>query len=188
MWRELTTLWQSLCDPEYLHLLLEPLPLYGLGIGLTLLIISFVFGDAKSRWLSLAIICVSCASVWPYNDLRGKAMPRILATRAPEFAPLIQEQTQRHKDWSWPYQVMTLLSAIAMLTAHTPKGRMVVLIVVIGGAALFWFSLWMHKKECEVYHRNIMRYVPVRSGSAASFFPSPKLKMIAAAASMEQHR
>ena len=43
MWRELTTLWQSICDPEYLHLLLEPLPLYGLGIGLTFLIVAFLF-------------------------------------------------------------------------------------------------------------------------------------------------
>jgi hypothetical protein len=36
------------------------------------------------------------------------------------------------------------------------------LIVVFGGAMLFWFSIWMHKKECEVYHRNIVRFVPVR--------------------------
>ena len=34
MWQELTTLWQSIRDPEYLHLLIEPLPLYGLGLGL----------------------------------------------------------------------------------------------------------------------------------------------------------
>ena len=162
MWRELTTLWQSICDPEYLHLLLEPLPLYGLGIGLTFLIVSFLFGEAKCRLLALAIICVSCASVWPYLDLRDKATPRILATRSPEFAPLIVEQTQRRKDWSWPYNAMTLFSTIALVTARSPKGRPVLFLVVGFGALLFWFSIWMHKKECEVYHRNIVRFVPVR--------------------------
>lgn len=162
MWRELTTLWDSIRDPEYLHLLLEPLPLYGLGIGLTFVIVSFLFGEAKSRMLALAIICVSCASVWPYIDLRDKATPRILATRSPDFAPLIQEQTQRRKDWSWPYYVMALLSAIALATSKSPQGRPLLFLVVIFGAAVFWFSIWMHKKECEVYHRNIVRFVPVR--------------------------
>jgi len=162
MWQELTTLWQNIRAPEYLHLLLEPLPLYGLGLGLVFVIVSLVFGEIKSRMLALAIICVSCASVWPYIDLRDKATPRILATRSPEFAPLIQQQTQRRKDWSWPYYAMTLFSGIALLSARSPKGRPVLFLVVISGALLFWFSIWLHKKECEVYHRNIVRFVPVR--------------------------
>jgi len=162
MWRELTTLWQSIRDPEYLHLLLEPLPLFGLGIGLVFLIMSFVFGEVKSRLLALGIICVSCASVWPYIDLRDKATPRILATRSPDFAPLIQEQTQRRKDWSWPYHAMTLLSAAALLSSRSPKSRPLLFAIVLYGGLLFWFSIWLHKKECEVYHRNIVRFVPAR--------------------------
>jgi len=162
MWRELTTLWQSICDPEYLHLLLEPLPLYGLGIGLTFLIVAFVFGEVRSRMLALTIISVSCASVWPYLDLRDKATPRILATRSPDFAPLIKEQTQRRRDWAWPYYMMTLSSCAALAAMRTPKGKLLLFFVVIFGALLFWFSIWMHKKECEVYHRNIVRFVPVR--------------------------
>lgn len=162
MWRELTTLWQSIYDPEYLHLLLESLPLYGLGIGLTSLIVSFMFGEPKCRILALAVICVSCASVWPYIDLRDKATPRILATRSPDFAPLIQEQTQRRKDWAWPYYGMSLCSLAALAAARSSKSRMLVFLVVAFGAPLFWFSIWMHKKECEVYHRNIVQFAPVR--------------------------
>ncbi len=159
MWRELTTLWQSICDPEYLHLLLEPLPLFGLGVGLVFLMLSFVFAEPKTRLLALGVICVSCASVWPYLELRDKATPRILATRSPEFAPLIQEQTQRRKDWAWPYYVMALLGAAALLSSRSPKGRPLLVVIVVFGGLLFWFSIWMHKKECEVYHRNIVRFV-----------------------------
>ena len=143
-------------------MLLEPLPLYGLGIGLTFLILSFLFGEVKCRMLALAVVCTSCASVWPYIDLRDKATPRIVATRSPDLAPLIQEQTQRRKDWSWPYYAMTLFSFLALVTSRSPKGRPLLFLVVIFGALLFWFSIWMHKKECEVYHRNIVRFVPVR--------------------------
>jgi hypothetical protein len=76
MWRELTTLWQSVRDPEYAHLLLDSVPLYGVGFGLAFLIIAYFVGEKKSRLMALAIICLSCASVWPYLELRAQATPR----------------------------------------------------------------------------------------------------------------
>ena len=162
MWQELTTLWQSIRDPEYLHLLLEPLPLYGLGLGLAFLAVAFMFGEIKCRMLALGIICLSCISVWPYNELREKATPRILATRSPDFAPLIIQQTQRRQDCAWPYYLMAALSFTALCMTKHPKARIMLLIVMTGSLLLFWFSIWLHKKECEVYHRNIVRFVPVR--------------------------
>jgi len=49
MWQELTTLWQNIRAPEYLHLLLEPLPLYGLGLGLVFVIVSLDFQKAAQE-------------------------------------------------------------------------------------------------------------------------------------------
>ncbi|MBK8093411.1 MAG: hypothetical protein IPK32_15880 [Verrucomicrobiaceae bacterium] len=160
MWLELTTLWQSIRDPEYLHLLIEPLPLYGLGIGLMMFVVAYVFGERRSRTLALALICISCCSVWPYTDLREKATPRIIATRPVEYKDVIQAQTQLRAGWNWPYYLMALVSFLALCTAHRPQGRPFLFTVVLGGALLFWFSIWLHKKECEVYHRNIIRLGP----------------------------
>lgn len=162
MWQELTTLWTSIRDPEYLHLLLEPLPLYGLGFGLAFLAVAFLFRELKCRLLALVVIAASCASVWPYNELRAKATPRILATRSPDFAPLIIQQTQRRRDCAWPYYLLSALSLTALALTKRPQGRLMLLVVMSGSLLLFWFSIWLHKKECEVYHRNIVRFVPVR--------------------------
>ena len=65
MWREMINLWQSVRDPEYAHLLLESLPLYGLAIGLVVLIIAFLTGERKSRFLAITLMGLSCATVWP---------------------------------------------------------------------------------------------------------------------------
>lgn len=162
MWRELTTLWQGVCDPEYAHLLLDSLPLYGLGIGLTFLIIAFVVGEKKSRLAALAVICLSCASVWPYLDLRAKATPRILATRDPAYRPLIEQQTQLRLDTAWIYYAMAGVSGLTFLLSFTRYGKILIMVTVFGGATVFWISIWLHKKECEVYHRNIIRYSPPR--------------------------
>lgn len=42
------------------------------------------------------------------------------------------------------------------------KGKWFVGVMVKGTAALFWFSAWIHKKACEVYHRNIIKHRPLR--------------------------
>jgi hypothetical protein len=157
MWRELTTLWQSVRDPEYAHLLLEPLALYGLAFGLTLLVVAFVVNERKCRLLALMLICLSCGSVWPYLDFRLKATPRILATRAVEYGPVIEAQTRLRQDTAWAYYLMACVSLVALGMTRSRHARWGVLVVVLGGGLLFWFSVWLHKKECEVYHPNIRR-------------------------------
>lgn len=162
MWREITTLWQSVRDPEYAHLLLESVPLYGLAFGLILLIVAFVVQERKCRLLALGLIFLSCASVWPYLDFRQKATPRILATRAVEYGPIIRAQTQLRLDSAWPYYLMALVSLTAMAITRTRHARWGIVAVVIGSVALFWLSVWLHKKESEVYHPNIRRYIAPR--------------------------
>jgi hypothetical protein len=158
MWRELTNLWQSVRDPEYAHLLMESLPLYGLAFGVTLLVVAFVVNERKCRLLALGIIFVSSASVWPYLDFRLKATPRILATRAVEYGPIIQEQTQLRQDTAWAYYIMAAVTLIAMSMSRSRHAHWGILAVLVGSVLLFWLSVWLHKKECEVYHPNIKRH------------------------------
>lgn len=158
MWRELTNLWQSVRDPEYAHLLMESIPLYGLAFGVTLLILAFVVNESKSRLLGLGIIFIACVSVWPYLDFRLKATPRILATHAVEYRPIIQKQTQLRQDTAWAYYTMATVTLITMVVSRSRNARWGILIVIVGSVLLFWMSVWLHKKECEVYHPNIRRH------------------------------
>jgi hypothetical protein len=155
MWRELIDLWQSVRDPEYAHLLLESLPLYGLGIGLTFLIVAFLVGERKTRLLALAVMALSCASVWPYLSFLLEATPRILATRPVSFGEMIEKQTQLRQDTAWVYYAMAAISSLAMALTKSRYARHGVLMAVVSGVLTFWMSVWLHKKECEVYHPNI---------------------------------
>jgi hypothetical protein len=162
MREELTYLWTSVRDPEYLHLLLESLPLYGLGIGLLFLIVAQLTGEGKSRMFALLVITLSCASVWPYQALREEATPRILATRDPSLGPLIREQTERRNRYNWAYYTLAAAGAVTLVAQAAGKGKPFLLVLVVATVGLFWFSIWLHKKECEVYHRNIIKYRPPR--------------------------
>ena len=162
MMRELTSLWHSVGDAEYLHLLLEPLPMFGLGLGLLFLVASVVLGEKKTRLLALVVMAVSCASVQPYVRLRGKSEPRVLALQAPAYPALIRVQTERRSGSAWLYYALAAVCVTNLLMGRGGKALILTVITVVTCSGGFVHAVWLHKKECEVYHRNIVKYAPVR--------------------------
>lgn len=160
--RELSLLWLSLQDAEYLHLLLEPLPLFGLGFGVLILAASLALRDWRMRVVATALIVLSCASVHWYVTLRIKSEPRVIALQDMAFQPLIRQQTARRSDSTWIYYSAATCSVAAMFRARGGKGVIVTSITLAVCAGAFVHALWLHKKECEVYHRNTVKYAPVR--------------------------
>jgi len=158
MLKELTQLWASLRDAEYLHLMLENLPLYGVLCGVLTLLVAHFAGEKKSRLLGLLLITACCASVWPYQDLRAKAEPRIVATRDPALKPLIDQQTERRASFNWAFYAMAAVAGVTLALQVAGKGKPLILLTLAGAVAIICLSAWLHKKECEVYHRNIVKY------------------------------
>lgn len=160
--RELTSLWHGIGDPEYLHLLLEPVPMYGLAFGLIFLAASVVLREGKMRMLALLVMAVSCASVQPYVKLRIKSEPRVLALQDAGLHPLIRKQTEARSGSAWIYYGLAVVCMTALSFGRGGRS------LILTGAALLLCSaglvhaLWLHKKECEIYHRNIVKYTPVR--------------------------
>ncbi len=158
MWSEITSLWQSLGEPEYLHLLLEPLPLYGLALGLLLLLITSFSREKICRLVAVILLGASCLSVAPYLSCRLSATPRILATRPVSFGPAIEAQTQLRQRAAWAYYLGALFSAITLGMMRNRHQERLLMALAAYAVLLFWLSLWLHKKECELYHPNILRH------------------------------
>src|SRR5438309_96630 len=51
--------------PEYLHVLLNPLPAYGLMVGILVLLAGFLFKHRVLRIAGMVIVAVCAASAWP---------------------------------------------------------------------------------------------------------------------------
>jgi hypothetical protein len=54
-----------LSKTEYVHVLLNPLPVYGLAVGVFGLIIALLLRTRPGRVTALALVMVSAASAWP---------------------------------------------------------------------------------------------------------------------------
>ncbi len=160
--RELTSLWHSLEDAEYLHLLLEPVPLFGLFFGLLFLIAATALRQSMLKMMALIVIALACLSVQPALQLRIKAEPRVLALQDAAFHPLIKQQTERRTSAAWIYYGLAALCVIAIPLGRSGKGFIVSVVTIVLCFVGLAHAVWLHKKECEVYHRNIVKYEPIR--------------------------
>lgn len=62
LWTEFLS---ALREPEYIHVLLNPLPIYGLAAGLFCLVVSLVARSRPGQALSLLLILLTAATAWP---------------------------------------------------------------------------------------------------------------------------
>src|SRR5260370_41932483 len=58
------TLSQDLSQPEYVHVLINPLPVYGLAMGVLALLTAFMIRNRQAQVVALMLIVISAASAW----------------------------------------------------------------------------------------------------------------------------
>lgn len=158
MLTNLNILFQRLRDAEYAHLLLEQLPVYGLLFGLLFFAVGLYLHEDKCRLVALMVILLACGSAVYGAELRQKAMPRILQGCEITQVPFIKEQTKLRQETLWVYYTVAGLAALALVSG----GKLVAwlnIVLMAGTAAALVFSLWLHMKEAEVFHRNIKKVV-----------------------------
>jgi hypothetical protein len=158
MKEELLSLWRSLHDAEYLHLVLEGLLPFGLAAGVIFLAFGLGLKDLRMRWCALLLICLTGLSVWPAASMRQKALPRTLAmTEEVAFHKLMKDQVQRRASWSGLYYATAGLALLGLLAGAFKKGAFLVIGSLVLSSVSSVHALWLHKKECEVFHRNIVK-------------------------------
>ena len=78
----LASLAQDLRQPEYVHVMINHLPIYGLAMGVLGLVIAMCFRTRSSKVTALALVFVSAASAWPVAHYGQQGYDRVLANDA----------------------------------------------------------------------------------------------------------
>jgi len=96
---EPTTFWEilkgHLNQPEYIHVLINPLPIYGLGLGVFALILALCLRSRAAQIVALALVFVSAASAWPVAEFGEAAYDRIEAKSDDDGALWLDAHAQR---------------------------------------------------------------------------------------------
>ena len=105
---------RSLRQPEYVHVLLNPLPVYGLLLSLIGLIIALVLKSRRAQIATLALVLISSISAWPVYEYGEDGYDRVLAMTDDDGHAWLDEHMHRAQKFIYIFYALALLSGIAI--------------------------------------------------------------------------
>ncbi len=147
----------ALGRPDYGHLFLEPVFVYGLGLGLLTFLYALLVREQKMQLFGLIIIAASAMMIGPYLQRRGAAQKhivRVYQIDQPGRASGFVDSTNRRRQTRWIYY-LTAGVAIGTLLVGASKnkvgiGFVVATILLTVGTIIL--SGYNHYEEAKLYH------------------------------------
>jgi dolichol kinase len=123
---------RDLRQPEYIHVLINPLPVYGLAMGLVGLIVAFFLKSRPAQIVALILILICAASAWPAFVFGKQAKDRVLSMENEVGQAWLEEHEDRAEDLIWFFYGLALLSAVALVAPRKwPRSATPLAIAVI---------------------------------------------------------
>ena len=130
---------RGLRQPEYVHVLLNPVPVYGLLIAWIGLIIAVVSKSRRAQLVTLVLVFLSSLSAWPVYEFGQQAYDRVLSMTDEDGERWLDEHQNRGEDLIWIFYALAVLSAAAIaVPIKWPKSSvpLVIAVILLGIAAL----------------------------------------------------
>jgi disulfide bond formation protein DsbB len=105
---------RDLQQPEYLHVLLNPLPVYGLAVALLGLIAAMYLGSRGGQITALVLIFATAISAWPVAHYGEAAEDRVLAVADEAGQAWLKAHAHRVDELIFVFYVLALVSAAAI--------------------------------------------------------------------------
>lgn len=153
---------RDLRQPEYIHVLINPLPVYGLAMGLLGLIIAFFLKSRRAQIVTLIIVLVSSASAWPVYVLGEQAYDRVLTMADEPGQAWLDEHKERGEDLIWFFYALAILSAVALFAPKFWPRVSVPLVVAVFllGAATLGAGSYIAYAGGKIRHREFRNVPP----------------------------
>jgi prepilin signal peptidase PulO-like enzyme (type II secretory pathway) len=108
------TLLQDLKQPEYIHVLINPLPVYGLLTACLGLVIALVMRSRAAQTATLALIVLTAASAWPVAEYGEQGYDRVLAMADSDGQAWLKAHSHRVDRLIYFFYATAVLAAVAI--------------------------------------------------------------------------
>lgn len=105
---------QDLSQPEYIHVLINPLPVYGLAIGVIGLIIGLILRSRSAQIATLALVLLCSSAAWPVAHYGDEAFDRVLSVADDTGDAWLKVHAHRANELVWFFYGLAALAAVAI--------------------------------------------------------------------------
>ena len=130
---------RALRQPEYVHVLLNPLPVYGLLVSWIALIAALISKSRRALIVTLILVFITSISAWPVYEFGEEGYDRVLTMTDDDGHAWLDEHQDRAQKLIYLFYVVAALSAAAIIVPlRWPKSSVLlaVTVVLLGAVAL----------------------------------------------------
>jgi hypothetical protein len=130
---------RGLRQPEYVHVLLNPLPVYGLLISWIALVAALISKSHRAQIVTLILVFITSISAWPVYEFGEQGYDRVLAMTDDDGHAWLDEHQNRAQKLIYLFYAVAALSAAAIIVPlRWPKSSvpLAVAVALLGAVAL----------------------------------------------------
>jgi hypothetical protein len=158
---------RGLRQPEYVHVLLNPLPVYGLLISWIGLIAALISKSRRAQIVTLLLVFMTSISAWPTFEFGQQGYDRVLAMTDDDGHAWLDEHETRAERFIYIFYALAALSVAGIIVPlRWPKSSLPVAIaVVLFGAATLGCGCYIAYAGGKIRHREFRNEPapPIRS-------------------------
>jgi glucan phosphoethanolaminetransferase (alkaline phosphatase superfamily) len=153
---------RGLRQPEYVHVLLNPLPVYGLLISWIALIAALISKSRRAHIVTLILVFVSSISAWPVYEFGEQGYDRVLTMTDDDGHAWLDEHQARAQKLIYVFYALAVLSAAAIVVPlRWPKSSVpLALVVVVLGTAVLGSGCYIAYAGGKIRHREFRSEPP----------------------------
>jgi hypothetical protein len=106
---------RDLRQPEYVHVLINQLPILGLAMGCIGLIVALILRSRSAKIATLAIVLLGAASAWPTYEFGEQAEDRVLSMADEDGRAWLAAHKARADQFIFYFYALAVLSAVAIV-------------------------------------------------------------------------
>jgi len=146
---------RGLRQPEYVHVLLNPLPVYGLIVALIGLVIALLLKDRRAQTATLLLVFITSISAWPVYEFGEEGYDRVLAMTDDDGHAWLDEHQDRAQKLIYLFYALAALSMAAIIIPlRWPKSSVpLTIVVVILGATTLASGCYIAYAGGKIRHR-----------------------------------
>jgi len=158
---------RGLRQPEYVHTLLNPLPVYGLLISWIALVAALISKSRRAHIVTLILVFITSISAWPVFEFGQEGYDRVLAMTDDDGHAWLDEHQERAEKVIYIFYALAALSIVAIIVPlRWPKSSVPLAIaVVLVGAGAFGSGCYVAYAGGKIRHREFRNEPapPIRS-------------------------
>ncbi len=149
-------------QPEYLHVLINPLPVYGLALGLLAMLMALALRNRRGELVALTIVFVSAIAAWPVAELGEQGYDRVLSMTDKGGEAWLSEHRDRAQKVIWVFYAVAALSAAGALVPVKWPGtaRPMFLATLLGTVVALGCGGWIGYAGGQIRHKEFRYGLP----------------------------